>query len=108
MEVTLTLSDAVAVTVVVPETVALFADAVIWVVGGVTSLPVPVKLLVCVPALSLTVSVADSALYVDGVKVTLIVQAELPASDVPQVLVCTKSAALVPLIDTQMPVTGEV
>ena|ERR1039458_9080623 len=106
MEVTLTLSVAVAVTVVVPDTVALFAGAVICVVGGVTSLPVPVKLLVWVPALSVTVSVADSDLYVDGVKVTLIAQEEFPASDVPQLLVCLKSAALVPVTDTLMPVTA--
>jgi hypothetical protein len=54
-----TLSLAVAVTVTVPETVAPFDGAVICVVGGVISVPVPLRLLVCVPALSVTVSVAE-------------------------------------------------
>src|SRR5664279_601524 len=103
-----TLSVAVAETVIVPDTVALLAGAVTCVVGGVTSFPVPVKALVWVPALSVTLRVADSELYVDGVKVTLIVQEEFPASDVPQLLVCAKSAALVPVTDTLMPVTAVV
>ena len=55
------LSLAVAVTVTVPDTVALFAGVVICVVGGVMSVPVPVRLLLCVPALSVTVTVAVRA-----------------------------------------------
>jgi hypothetical protein len=47
--------------VTVPDTVALFCGAVICVVGAVTSVPVPDRLLVCVPALSVTLNVADSA-----------------------------------------------
>ena len=55
------LSLAVAVTVTVPDTVALFNGWVICVVGGVMSVPVPVRLLLCVPALSVTVTVAVRA-----------------------------------------------
>src|SRR5664279_2816890 len=103
-----TLSVAVAVTVTLPDTVALFAGAVICVVGGVTSFPVPVNVLVCVPALLLTLRVAVLEPYPAGVKVTLIVHVELPASVVPQLFVCAKSPALVPVIDTLIPVREDV
>lgn len=58
-----------------------------WVVGAVTSLPVPVRLLVCVPALSLTLNVAVLVPRADGVKVTLMVQLVFAARVVPQLLV---------------------
>jgi hypothetical protein len=102
------LSLAVAVTVTVPETVALFAGVVICVVGGVMSVPVPVRLLLCVPALSVTVTVAVRAPYPVGVNVTVIVQLELPASVVPQLFVCPKSPAFTPVTATEIPVTAVV
>jgi hypothetical protein len=102
------LSLAVAVTVTVPDTVALFNGWVICVTGGVMSVPVPVRLLVCVPALSVTVTVAVRVPYPDGVNVTLIVQLALPANVVPQLFVCPKSPAFTPVIATEIPVTAEV
>src|SRR5450755_2281319 len=101
------LSDAVAVTVTVPETVELLAGAVICVVGAVVSLPVPVRLLDCVPELSVTVKVAVRVPTVVGLNVTLMVQLELEAREVPQLLLCPKSPALAPVIETLMPVRAE-
>jgi hypothetical protein len=69
--------------------------------------PVPDKLEVCVPALSVTVSVAERAPDAVGVNVTLIVQVEFAAMAVPQLLVCTKSTAFVPVTDTLMPVSAD-
>ena len=68
-------------------------------VPDVAATPVPVSGTVCgLPAaLSATLTLADSALVVDGVKVALMVQdppAEIP---LPQLLLCAKSAALVPV-----------
>ncbi len=71
-------------------------------------MPVPDRLLLCVPALSVTVTVAVRAPSADGVKVTLMVQLELPASVVPQLLPCAKSPAFVPVTATLSPVTAEV
>ena len=96
------MSDAVAVTVTVPDTVAPFVGAVICVVGAVTSVPVPVRLLVCVPALSVTFSVADRAPKLAGVNFTLMVQLEFAASVVPQLLVCEKSPGFVPVNEMAM------
>jgi hypothetical protein len=62
--------------------------------------PLPVRVVVCVPLLSVTVRVADSLPAIDGLKVTLIGHEELAASEVPQVLVCAKSAALAPVMET--------
>ena len=54
-------------------------------------------------ALSAMVTAADSALVVEGVKVTLIVQLLFAASELAQVLVWRKSPLLVPV--TEMLVT---
>ena len=70
-----------------PDTVAPFAGAVICVVGGVTSVPVPDRLLVCVPTLSLTVKVAALVPYPVGVKVTFIVQLEFAGHRRPAIVV---------------------
>ena len=63
------------------------------------AVPVPERLAVCgLPlALSVTVKDAERAPVALGVNVTLIVQLELAASDVPQLLVCSKSPLLVPV-----------
>jgi hypothetical protein len=53
------------------------------------------------PALSVTVNVPVRVPEVVGVNVTLIVQLEFPASELPQLLVCAKSPeALILLIVT--------
>jgi hypothetical protein len=57
---------------------------------------VPDKVTVCVPALSVIVKVAERWLMLMGLKTTLMVQVLLPASDVPQLLVCEKSVAFAP------------
>ena len=67
------------------------------------AVPVPVKLTLCVlPAtlllLSVMVTCADSALVVEGVKVTLIVQLLFAATELPQVLVGIKSGEFVPIV----------
>ena len=69
-------------------------------------MPVPDKLDVCVPALSVTVTVAVRAPVAVGVNVTLIVQLEFAATVVPQLFVCAKSPALAPVIDTLIPVSA--
>jgi len=60
--------------------------------------PLPLKVTVCVPApppaLTLTLAVFEPPDV--GVKVTLMVQAEPPGTEVPQVLVCENSARFVP------------
>jgi len=63
------------------------------------AVPVPDRLAVCglFEALSVTVSVALRAPVAAGVKVTLMVQLELAASELPQLFVCAKSALLVPV-----------
>jgi hypothetical protein len=99
-----TLEVAVAVTVTVPVTVAPFVGAVICVTGSVTFVPVPDRLLLWVPALSVTMRVAVRVPDAVGVNVTLIVQLELFARLVPQLLVCPKSPALVPPTATLSPV----
>ena len=63
-------------------------------------MPVPERFAICVPALSVTVSVPFRAPATVGVNVTLIVQFEFAASEVPQVLVWAKS----PVVLTLMPV----
>ena len=62
--------------------------------------PVPLRVTDCgLPgALSAMVSVAARAPAAAGVKVTLIVQLLPPATELPQLLVWTKSVALVPVI----------
>ena len=61
--------------------------------------PVPVRLAVCgLPlALSVTVKVPERVPLAAGVNVTLMVQLELAASELPQLLVWPKSALLVPV-----------
>src|SRR5215469_4959283 len=65
--------------------------------------PLPLRDALCAgpAALSVTLTVADSLAAVEGVKVTLIVQLPPAASvlgEAGQVLVCAKSALLVPVI----------
>ena len=62
--------------------------------------PVPDKLEVWVPTLSVTVRVAVRVPDAVGVKVTLMVQLEFAATDVPQLSVSAKSPAFAPVIDT--------
>ena len=69
--------------------------------------PDPDKLAVCVPALSVTVRVAVRVPAADGVKVTLIVQLEFAATEVPQLSVSAKSLAFVPVIDRLTPVSAD-
>lgn len=57
---------------------------------------VPVIVTVCVPALSVIVSVAVRLLMFDGVKVTLMLQLLVAANVVPQLLVWAKSVAFAP------------
>ena len=72
--------------------------------GGVKltagAVPVPERLAVCgvLVALSVTVSVAERVPPAVGVNVTLMVQLELAASEVPQLFVCAKSPLLVPVM----------
>ena len=67
---------------------------------GPTATPVPVKLAVCgLPgALSVTVIVPVRVPATVGVKVTLMLQFEPAAREVPQVLVCAKSPLLAMLV----------
>ena len=71
--------------------------------------PVPLRLAVCglLLALSLTDSVALRLPVAVGVNVTLMVQRELPASEVPQLLVWAKSPLLVPVMPMLLMVTVE-
>ena len=73
------------------------------VTAGAYTVPVPVKGTVCEPpgALSVSTKEAVRAPATGGVKVTLIVQEALTASEVGQLLVCAKSLAFVPV--TEMP-----
>lgn len=64
----------------------------------IACVPVPLRAKVCAGAPLLTVRVAVRAPTADGVNVTLIVQVELGATFVPQVLVCAKFEAFVPVI----------
>ena len=50
------------------------------------------------------ITVRKGGIAVTSAPVTLTVQLELAATDVPQLLVCAKSAAFVPVIDTLTPV----
>src|SRR5437016_9496166 len=61
--------------------------------------PAPERLAVCgLPlALSVTVKDAERAPVAVGVNVTLMVQLELAASELPQLFVCAKSPLLVPV-----------
>jgi hypothetical protein len=70
--------------------------------------PVPASVDDCVPALSVTETVAEREPAADGVNVTLIVQLEFAATVVPQLLVCAKSPALVPVMATLTPVSAVV
>ena len=72
------------------------------VTAGAYTVPVPVKGTVCEPpgALSVSTKEAVRAPATGGVKVTLIVQEALTASEVGQLLVCAKSLAFVPVIAT--------
>ena len=67
--------------------------------AAVAVTPVPERLAVCgLPlALSVTDKDAERAPVAVGANVTLMVQLELAASDVPQLLVCAKSPLLVPV-----------
>src|SRR5277367_4989553 len=69
--------------------------------------PVPDRVDDWVPALSVTVRVAERAPAAAGVKVTLMVQLEFAATDVPQLSVSAKSAALVPVIEMLTPVRAD-
>jgi hypothetical protein len=64
------------------------------------AVPVPVKVTDCgLPvALSAILIEAERLPLADGVNVTLIVQLPFAATELPQVLVCAKSPALVPVI----------
>ena len=77
-----------------------------------TPTPVPLRATVCtvtvLEALSAMLSEADAAPVAVGWKVTEIVQEALAASDVPQVLVCEKAAALAPVKETLEIVRGAV
>ena len=82
-----------------------FVDAKVNVVGemeavGPPDVPVPLRLTVCgLPAaLSETEIVAERVPAAVGLKVTLIVQLAPFATEVPQLFVCEKSAAFVPVI----------
>jgi len=77
------------------------------------AVPVPLSGTLCgeVGSLSVMLRLADSAACVEGVKVTLIVQAEPAANVEPelgQVLVCEKSAAFVPVVAMLLMVSAAV
>ena len=67
-------------------------------VSDTFKVPVPVKLTVCVPTASMMVTVPVRVPTAVGVKVTLIVQLEFPASDEPQLSVSAKSPEAVMLV----------
>lgn len=94
-----------AVTVWVLDTVAPLAGVVICVTGGVISVPVPKRILVCKPPLSLTERTADLAPLAAGVNVTLMVQLALAPKDVPQLSDSVKSPVFVPVKEILMPVS---
>jgi hypothetical protein len=68
--------------------------------SGVVEMPVPESCTSCglLASLSVMVSVADAAPVAAGLKMTLMVQLAAIAREVPQVLVCEKSAAFVPVM----------
>ncbi len=91
--VTVTVLPALVVPTSVDVKLKLFADTVI-------AYPVPDSETLCgeVGSASLIVSVALSEAATSGANVTVMVQLELPARDVPQVFVCLKSVGFVPPI----------
>jgi hypothetical protein len=68
-----------------------------WAVGKITPVPLSATLWGLFAALSATLNLALLAPFTLGVNVTLIAQFALTASDVPQLLVCVKSAGFVPV-----------
>jgi hypothetical protein len=60
--------------------------------------PVPVRLAVCVPALSVAVSVPVRAPVAVGLKVMVMTQVRAAATELPQVLVCVKSPLVAMLL----------
>lgn len=70
--------------------------------GVAGAAPVPVRLAVCVPSESVTVSVALNASAVCGAKTTLIEQEAPAANELPHCEVAVKAAAPVPLTETAL------
>src|ERR1700722_7224913 len=68
--------------------------------GGIVVAPVPLPIYTCVPLDSLIVTVADSFPVIDGVKVTVKLQATVAGTVCPHELKLLKSAAFGPLTTT--------